>query len=89
MKYKNKPKFDKRKCATCIYHTEQFQGYTVIKNNKHVSISCNYASITGTTCLTKGENNSVVDKRGNDYNNCMLYHEGRKIVPEKQPLSFK
>lgn len=39
-----------------------------------IGIHCNY-SLSGQTCLTI-EGNKVVDRRGNDPKNCLLYERG-------------
>lgn len=81
-------KFDKEKCLHCKYHTEQYRGYTVKRGCRFVNVSCNYASATGSTCLKRKDNSSVVDMRGNDYNNCMLYEEGPMILAKKKHITF-
>lgn len=64
-------KFNKSKCATCIYHS---------RNSGRVGkqpIICNYSGITGHTCLTS-EGRKVVDKRGDDFDNCKLRKVGTR-----------
>lgn len=65
---------NKRKCKKCIYH-----GGSIGRKS---SITCDYSGKTDTTCLTL-ENGKVVDRRGNDMNNCKLFDDGRK---RKNPL---
>ena len=75
----SKPKFDKNKCLKCKYrNTSNTLGYVIKHNNKPVHIHCDYAFLTKTTCLQPGPNNTVVDLRGEDYNNCMLFVEGNR-----------
>lgn len=82
----SKPKFDKKKCLTCIYHGEGV-GYSVRVPNKDGTyslkvVNCNYAGVTGETCLKPAPNNEVIDLRGDDYDNCKLYEEGEQITVE-------
>lgn len=79
-----KPKFSKHKCLTCCYHAENTTASypTYRKSGHRVRVYCNYASITGHTCLQPAENNTVVDSRGEDYNDCKLYRQGAKIETE-------
>ena len=68
---KPKYKFDKTKCRKCAYH-RVMQGFTI----------CNYACVTGQTCLHKTKN-GVEDSRGDDYNNCKLFVEGALIADDE------
>lgn len=65
-----KTKFNKMKCKSCIYH-----GHT---SGLHVSqIFCNYATVTGHTCLRRTDKGEVIDTRGNEKNYCRLYESGK------------
>ena len=56
--------YDKNKCEKCKHKS----------NICTIGVHCNY-SLSGQTCLTiKG--NKVVDRRGNDPKNCLLYERG-------------
>lgn len=66
----NKTKFNKAKCHTCIYRG----GTSGMKANQLI---CNYAAITGKTCLRRGDKGDAVDIRGNDGENCRIYERGR------------
>lgn len=61
-----KTKFDKQKCKSCMYcgrrQTYHSAGF----------MYCNYAGIEGQTCLHK-VGKDIVDRRGDDYDNCKLY----------------
>lgn len=73
---KSKPKFNKKKCVKCKYHSTGL-GYPVMIDGHQKTIHCNY-SITGQTCLRMTEN-GIVDARGYDYNHCKLYEKGSAI----------
>lgn len=42
------------------------------------SCICNYAEITGNTCLRRADNGKVFDIRGEEYNNCLKYVKGKR-----------
>ena len=67
-----KGKFNKKKCHTCIYHGNT-SGLTA---NQTI---CNYAAITGHTCLRRNDKGDPVDIRGNDGENCKIYENGKAI----------
>lgn len=86
----NKPKFDKKKCLTCTYHGDGV-GYCVRIPAKggtftHKTVNCNYAGVTGETCLKPAPNNTIIDLRGDDYDNCKLYKEGKQITVELREM---
>ena len=62
-----KVKFKKSKCKRCIYHGK-ISGVS--------NVFCNYASLEGHSCLYRQESH-IVDKRGCDYENCLLFQEGK------------
>jgi hypothetical protein len=66
-----KHKFSKRKCKRCIYHSAQSGGYLI----------CSYATRNKEdhTCLYKGTDGKLHDRRGDDYHNCLLFVEGQPI----------
>lgn len=72
----DKPKFNKRKCLKCKYHSRLSQGYSVRVGHESIHVICNFATVTGITCLKPDSNNSTTDLRGEDYDNCMLFVEG-------------
>lgn len=74
----HKYKFSKTKCKSCIYHRGGSQ-------NKG-AVYCNYASITGQTCLHRGEKGAVLDRRGTDYHNCQLYIKGQIESEVRSPM---
>lgn len=65
-------KFDKRKCSKCQY-----------RGALSTMIYCNYASITGETCLKRNRNGSLRDIRG-EGPGCLLYCRGEQILKEKE-----
>lgn len=75
----DKPKFSKRKCLECKYHSVGI-GDGVNVDNKYIRIHCNY-SATGETCLKKTEN-GIIDQRGEDYLHCKLFKKGKAIDEE-------
>ena len=86
-KINSKPKFDKEKCLSCKYRNTYSQlGWAIKKDGKVHHVLCDYGTITGISCLTPGPNNTVVDMRGEDYNNCMLFSEGDRIEKDKTQL---
>lgn len=70
-----KGKFDKSRCATCEY----------VFINSSITY-CSYATHGDDTCLFHNKaTGELVDRRGDDYNNCKLYkrdeiyHRGEAI----------
>lgn len=63
-----KSKFNKTKCRKCIY------------GNVHTDVVCSYSTRNKElqTCLYRGEDGKVHDRRGEDYNNCLLFVEGKQ-----------
>ena len=76
-----KPKFNPSKCAKCQYHSEIISsGWHVrVSKTKSINVCCNYASVTGKTCLQPKNSKESYDTRGEDYNNCKLFVEGEQI----------
>lgn len=89
LKITSKPKFDKHKCYKCKYHCENSSGYPVRTNHRTVRVCCDYATMMRETCLTKDENDNVIDKRGNDYRNCKLFEAGRVSAVSKSKRSIE
>lgn len=85
------PKFDKEKCATCRWscvngNLGYTTGYFDEKAQKYpIHVYCN-VSATGNTCLER-EGNKLVDRRGEDYDNCKLYVTDAK--KEKEHIERK
>ena len=92
LEIKSKPKFSKRKCLDCIYHTLTSQGYpTRIKQgNKYhtLNVACNYCELTKQTCLCLDGGKNIVDKRGNDYNNCKLFKSKKEHKLKKKSFKY-
>lgn len=78
---RNKPKFNKRKCLECKYRGYISQGHLIRTGNKSVHVCCNFASITGITCLKPLSGYRTTDLRGDNYNNCKLFVKGN---PERE-----
>lgn len=74
-----KPKFNKKRCLECRYCGVGKGGFVV--NGK--SLFCDYATITNSTCLRRTRKGEVIDLRGSDYDNCLLYAPG-KVNKTKQ-----
>lgn len=64
-----KSRFNKSKCKKCKYHGR-------LHGVGHNTIHCNYSSINQKSTLQR-INNKIVDTRGADYNNCLLYESGK------------
>ena len=71
-----KGKFDKRKCLKCMYHGEGHIGYPVRVGDKTITVYCNYASVTGNTCLKQKNSHESYDTRGEIHDDCKLFVEG-------------
>lgn len=70
--------YDKKKCGTCKYHAKT-AGMQVIsrgKIHKPGEVMCAYSLWTLKTCLQR-EGNKIVDRRGEDPENCQLYAPGK------------
>ena len=80
---KSSPKFDKMKCLTCKYRSQAMNLEWPVKVGSKIKyVYCNYLCVTGISTLTKNG-----DRRGTDYDNCLLYEEGDMITKrEKIPL---
>lgn len=72
----NKPKFNKSKCRKCKYHGTGV-GYPIKQGDNVVFIHCNYTHRDRGSCLRKLEDGTIVDIRGEDYNNCALFERGK------------
>jgi hypothetical protein len=70
------PKFNKRKCLRCKYHTHMSQGYSVRVGHRSIHVCCNFATVTGITCLKPEPGHRTSDLRGEDYDDCKLFVEG-------------
>ena len=68
---KGPSKFDKSKCATCVYG-----GRLGGDQGTATKIICNYASVTRHSCLQRQSDGSVQDIRGTEYDNCKCYEKG-------------
>ena len=68
MKFKSK--YNKAKCKNCIYHTQGSGMGTAL-------VLCNYAAVTGHTCLKRGDKGQTIDIRGEDRDHCLLYQSGK------------
>ena len=69
-----KAKHSKRKCLKCKWHGTGV-GYPVKVGNQHVMVHCNYSGYHETTTL-RSIGGKVVDLRGEDRLNCLLFEEG-------------
>lgn len=72
-----KPKFDKNMCIRCKYHGRGKQGFSAKTSNGYVSVFCDYANITDSTCLRRTSRGAVRDIRGDDYSDCALFSPGK------------
>lgn len=72
------PKYNKKKCKKCKYHGERL---SVAMDGQN--IYCDYLCITGKTCLTYDNKGKVIDRRGNDADNCALFEKGAAIQDKK------
>lgn len=72
--------FNVEKCMKCCYHgTHPSMGQIVGRGRDAFWVYCNYACVTGDTCLKKAGPHDSVDSRGNDPDNCKLFWEGEKL----------
>ena len=64
-----KSKFNKSKCRKCIYG-----------NTQSISVICTYSTRNKDmqTCLYRGDDRKIHDRRGDDYDNCLLFKEGKQ-----------
>lgn len=83
-----KPKFNKRKCVKCKYHGTGCNGYPVRVgfSDRTIPVFCNYSK-TERTCLKKLNDGRIIDLRGDDYNGCKLFEEGR-VEDEEEDYEF-
>lgn len=67
-------KYDKKKCKKCKWHGSLVgSGATGTKG-----VYCNYGSLHRCSCLKRIKGH-IVDRRGGDFNNCLLYEKGKAI----------
>ena len=85
-----KPQYDKEKCLQCKYHGRGSIGFAAKEkelNNESDKnpklIYCNYASVTGLTCTRRVHDDVIIDIRGGNYNNCLLYEKGKKAYTKR------
>ena len=62
-------KYNKEKCAKCKYKVK-----LMLNNGNGYNVSCDYSSKAQTCCLYR-VGKEVRDRRGGDYNNCLLFEE--------------
>ena len=73
-------KFNKKKCLMCKYAVNTSGGYMVHdKSGKTFTLLCDYSggNKDNECCLYIGEDKKVHDRRGDDYNNCLLFDQGK------------
>ncbi len=74
---KKKPKFDKERCLKCKYHGSGYNlGWLCCIGHRNMYIYCNYCCATDSSTLTLDEHKNVIDRRGENYHNCLLFEEG-------------
>lgn len=74
--------YNKKKCRKCKYSSYIGGGHK--KYTSDLKITCNYSMITDQTCLFR-KNGKIVDRRGNDPENCKLFDDGNKIRRRVEP----
>lgn len=86
---KGKPKFDKVKCVKCKYHGRGYNlGWLTNIGQRNMYVYCNYALSTGLCTLYKDKNKNTIDRRGSDFNNCLLFEKGQP-KHERENISLK
>lgn len=81
-------KFDTEKCKKCQFRG-LISGATKQRTLKNTAnIICNYSGVTGITCLYAERPNKIIDRRGDDRENCKLFKEG-KIIKPKDRVKFR
>lgn len=65
-------KFNKKKCKKCKWHGKLCSG------GQGGGIFCNYGSLHKRSCLTR-IGRDVVDIRGNDHDNCLMFEKGKSM----------
>lgn len=74
--------FTKKCCLNCVYARTETGQSTRSKQGKGLPLVCERLLITGETCLIKGEDGKVYDRRGEDPENCLL--KKRRYVRRKR-----
>lgn len=62
--------YDKKKCKTCKYHGNMSGMY---QNGTW----CNYSGLSNDGTCLKRVGDEVIDRRGGDSKNCLLYEKGK------------
>lgn len=83
---KQRPKFNPRRCLECVYHGELSCGTPIKTKRGQKNVFCDYSCITGETCLHKNNHGDIYDIRGCEYDNCLMYEEGK---PEPHRVGLK
>ena len=70
---------NKRKCRSCVYHMKYTGGGKVDDETDFTShIMCGYGLMKHTTCMKSMPDGTLLDIRGDDPENCLLYTKGHK-----------
>ncbi len=64
--------FTKKCCMDCAYARTETGQTSRSKQGKGLPLTCERLLLTGETCLAKGEDGNVYDRRGEDPENCLL-----------------
>ena len=70
--------FNKKKCRSCVYQMKYTGGSKDEVDYTH--IMCGYSLMKRTTCMKLMPDNEIVDIRGDDPDNCLLYLKGHKAI---------
>lgn len=92
----SKAPYNPKKCLKCKYHGEHLSCGNFVrvkkptngKAGKSVTVYCNYADITGNTCLKALNPRESYDTRGDDYNNCLLFEKGKRVRKEPKGIEL-
>lgn len=64
-----KSKYNKEKCVKCIYKVK-----LMCNDGSGYNVACDYAN-KGESCCLYREGKEVKDRRGGDFNKCLLFEE--------------
>lgn len=93
-KFTKPPKFNKKNCLKCIYRgvkeSTSLGAPVTIKNEngeeRVAHVYCNYASITGETCIRLTEDHkNTMDIRGKGPR-CKMFKEGNSLSRDIKPM---
>lgn len=71
-------KFNKAKCAKCKFRCNVSASAGAEYKQSNRNIGCYYGELSHKGTCLQIQDGKLVDRRGDDYNNCKLYEKGNR-----------